>query len=87
MSEIRERFIEILLDLGHENPDYRSEKLKKRICKAFGENISFWHPCHRIEPEMVFSNITPKGMYVEKSAKLAQNLSEQQTQRKFARCV
>ena len=54
MSDLRLRFVQILFELGIDNPGYRTEKLKTRLRNAFSDKKSFWHPRHRSESELVW---------------------------------
>ena len=57
--------MELLSHRGVNNPEYRSEKLKSRLQRSFGEKVSFWYPRYRSEAELVFYDEIPKGQVVE----------------------
>ncbi len=65
MSDLRERYVELLSFQGVQNPLYRSEKLKVRMQKAYHGRISFWHPRYRSEAEIVYCDEVSKGQIVE----------------------
>ena len=65
ISVLREKFIELLREKRIDSETYRTEKLKARLTKRFGERLGFWHPRYRVKPEIVYSNLIPKGMMVE----------------------
>ena len=65
MSDLRARYIQLLSEKGVQNPLYRGEKLKARIQKAFSSRVSFWHPKHRSEAEILYYDKIPKGQVVE----------------------
>ena len=65
MSDLRQRFVELLSLQGIQNPLYRSEKLKIRMQKAYLDRISFWHPRYRLEAEIVYCDEVSKGQIVE----------------------
>ena len=65
MSDLRERYMELLSFQGVQNPLYRSEKLKVRMQKAYHGRISFWHPRYRSEAEIVYCDEVSKGQIVE----------------------
>lgn len=65
MSSLRAKYVELLFRRGVNNPEYRSEKLKSRLQRSFGEKVSFWHPRHRSEAELVYYEEIPKGQVVE----------------------
>jgi len=59
MSDLLQQYIQVLGDFGTQQPDYRSEKLKKRLRKEFSNTISFWHPRFRRGCEVVFCDVPP----------------------------
>ena len=65
ISDLRQRYVELLSQLGIQNPLYHSEKLKIRMQKAYPGRISFWHPKHRSEAEIVYCEDVPKGRIIE----------------------
>ena len=65
MSDLRQRYVELLSFQGVQNPLYRSEKLKVRMQKAYHGRISFWHPRYRSEAEIVYCDEVSKGQIVE----------------------
>lgn len=65
MSSLREQYVNLLDQAGIRAPEYRSEKLKVRLQKQFGDSISFWYPKHRSQSELVYSEDVPKGQVVE----------------------
>ena len=65
MSVLHEISIELLHEEGIDSETYRTEKLKVRLTKCFGESLGFWHPRYRVESEIVYFNLIPKGMMVE----------------------
>ena len=46
-------------------PYYRTEKLKARLQKHFGDRLSFWQPQQRAETEIFFSKTVSTGQAVE----------------------
>ena len=68
MSDVRDKYVELLQGVNIEQPNYHTEKIKKRTSKFFGDEIAFWHPKFRCESEMIFSDIVPKGIFVEAGA-------------------
>ena len=67
MSDLKRQYTAFLLDEGLDAPDYRSEKLKSRLLKRFGDDIGFWHPRYRSKSEIVFSEAIPKGQLIEET--------------------
>ena len=65
MSDLRQRYVELLSLQGIQNPLYRSEKLKVRIQKAYTSRISFWHLWYRSEGEIVYCDEVSKGQIIE----------------------
>ncbi len=65
MSDLRQRYVELLSLQGIQNPLYRSEKLKVRMQKSYLGRISFWHPRYRSEAEIVYCDEVSKGQIVE----------------------
>lgn len=65
ISDLRQRYVELLSQLGIQNPLYHSEKLKIRMQKAYPGRISFWHPKHRSQAEIVYCEDVPKGQIIE----------------------
>ena len=65
MTDLLTRYKELLSGGGFQSPNYRAEKLKRRMVKCFGRQLSFWHPHQRSESEMVFVTDVPKGQIVE----------------------
>ena len=65
MSVLREKFIALLREEGIDSETYRTEKLKARLTKRFGERLGFRHPRYRVKSEIVYSNLIQKGMMVE----------------------
>lgn len=65
MSDLRQRYVEILSLQGIQNPLDRSEKLKVRMQKAYPGRISFWHPRYRSEAEIVYCDEVSKGAIIE----------------------
>lgn len=69
MSDLWQRYVELLVQQGIQNPLYPSEKLKVRMQKAYLGKISFWRPSKRSEAEMVYCDEIPKGQIIEHSLK------------------
>lgn len=67
MTLLLERYIMLLNNLGIEAKSYRSYKLKRRLQKRFMNQIQFWHPKHRSQSEIIFSDSIPRGELVEKA--------------------
>ena len=67
MSTLRDRYEELLVEegLADEAKSYRTEKLKTRIIKMFGEQVGFWHPRNRSKSEIIYSELLPKGQIIE----------------------
>ena len=67
MSTLRDRYEELLVEegLADEVKSYRTEKLKTRIIKMFGEQVGFWHPRNRSKSEIIYSELLPKGQIIE----------------------
>ena len=65
MSKLREAYISALSSFGINAPKYRTEKLKKRLIKHFGQDISFCHPQNRQDADIVYYTGIPKGTLVE----------------------
>ena len=51
--------------MADEAKSYRTEKLKARIIKKFGEQVGFWHPKNRSKSEIIYSELLPKGQIIE----------------------
>lgn len=71
MATLRERYVELLSVRGIENSEYRTEKLKARIQRCFGDRVDFWHPRYRSETELIYNNEVPKGQVVESGVNLS----------------
>ena len=67
MTDIRDEYITLLAQHGVLSPNYRTIKLKARLQKAFGSQLSFWRPKYRCDAEIVLSDCVPKGHYVEET--------------------
>ena len=65
MSSLRARYVELLSLRGVVNAEYRNEKLKSRLQRSFGKKVSFWHPRHRSETQLIYYEEIPKGQVVE----------------------
>ncbi len=65
MAKLLIKFRQLLSDAGVECSKYRAEKLKRRMVKHYGQQLSYWHPGDRSESEMVFLTDVPKGQIVE----------------------
>ena len=65
MSDLRQRYAELLLLQGIQTPLSHSEKLKVRMQKAFPGIINFWYPKHRSEAEIVYCEEVSKGQIIE----------------------
>ena len=65
MSDLRQRYVEILSLQGIQNLVDLSEKLKARMQKAYPGRISFWHPRYRSEAEIVYCDEVSKGAIIE----------------------
>ena len=65
MSNLRVRYVQHLSAKSVQNALYRGEKLKARIQRAFSNGVSFWHPKHRSEAEILNYDVIPKGQVVE----------------------
>ena len=67
MSTLWDRYEELLMEegLAYEAKGYRTETLKARIIKKFGEQVGFWHPKHRSKSEIIYSELLPKGQIIE----------------------
>ena len=50
---------------GIKAPNYKSQKLKRRLLKTFPHQLSFWRPGPRNEAEIMFCSQVPKGQIVE----------------------
>ena len=66
MSTLMDRYEELLVEegLADEVKSYRTEKLKARIIKMFGEQVGFWHPKNRSKSEIIYSDLLPKGQII-----------------------
>lgn len=78
MSDVLKQFVQLLGDFGIEQPEYRSEKLKKRLKKEFSDQISFWHPRFRRDSELIFSDVPP-GIIVEAGVAASSKLRDDET--------
>ena len=67
MKVLRERYLELLEELGIENKEYRTKKLKTKMAKKFGSLLHFWHPSNRAQPEIVYCDALPKGKLIEET--------------------
>ena len=65
MTDLRDTYIDLLEEIGTDAPNYRTEKLKARLQKHFGDRLSFWQPQQRAETEIVFSKTASTGQAVE----------------------
>ncbi len=65
MADIKARYIELLSQEGIDAPNYRTNKLKKKLVKHLGANISFSAPADKSLSETVFSGAVSKGQIVE----------------------
>ena len=65
MTDLRDTYIDLLDEIGIDVPNYRTEKLKARLQKHFGDRLSFWLPQQRVETEIVFSKTVSTGLAVE----------------------
>ena len=43
MGDAVKRYIELLFECGVDQPNYRAERLKRRLSNSFGKRPSFWH--------------------------------------------
>ena len=76
MSQFLERYNDLLLEFGVHAPNYRSSKLKNRLRKAFGDNLSFRQPAYKIQSELVFNSNLEKGEIVETVSSLHLRLTK-----------
>ena len=66
MKVLRERYLELFEELGIENKECRTEKLKTRMVKKFGSLLHFWHPSNRAQSEIVYCDAS-KGKLIEET--------------------
>ncbi|KAK6493007.1 hypothetical protein HHUSO_G2466, partial [Huso huso] len=62
VSYVQQCYIELLLDEGIEAPEYRTEKLKNKICHHFQRSVAFWHRKFQSQTEMNYSDMIPKSL-------------------------
>lgn len=67
---LRDMYIDLLSDNDVEAPGYRTEKLKARLIKHYGDQLTFWRPQRRTETEFVYSSSVSTGQAVEAGAAL-----------------
>ena len=67
LKVLREHYLELLEELGIENREYRTEKVKTRMVKKFGSLLHFWHPSNRAQSEIVYCDALPKGKLIEET--------------------
>ena len=62
---VRERYLAFMQENSpeHYNPEYPTQKLKKKLTDHFGESIKFWAPNFR--SELIYSSNLPLGQAVE----------------------
>ena len=79
MTKLRERFFSYMQEEhpDYYNPDYTTQKLKRRIANQCGTNIKFWTP--NFKSELVYSANLPTGQAVE-SAIVAAASEERRTE-------
>ena len=65
MTDLQDTYIDLLDEIGIDTPNYRTEKLKARLQKHFGDRLRFWQPQQRAETEIVFSKTVSMGQAVE----------------------
>ena len=65
LSMLKEKYLMFIQSNypDHYNSNYKTYKLKQKIQKHFGPNISFWQPNYR--SELVYSSSIPQGHAVE----------------------
>ena len=52
MSQLLERYLDLLVEVGIHAPNYRCSKLKNRLRKVFGDNLSFRQPIKKSQSEL-----------------------------------
>lgn len=72
MSDLLSMFNQKLQDLGVKQPSYRSEKLKKRLLKQYGDALSFWQPRDLTKSEVIYDSAIPTGQIVESGLQSAE---------------
>ena len=65
MSDLRQRYMELLSSQDVQNTLFRSEKLKVRMQKGYHGRISFWYPRYRSDAEIVCCDAVSKGQIIE----------------------
>ena len=68
MTNLRDMYIDLLAENGIESPNYRTEKLKRRLIKHFGNSLEFWQPQRMSDTEIIYSKAIRIGQAVEASA-------------------
>ena len=76
MSDMLKKYISLSSDAGVDACRYKSQKLKRRMIKKFGEQIEFWHPQNKSQTEIIFSSKVPKGLIVEIGIAFAEQIGE-----------
>ena len=60
MPRLREQFVHLLAQQDVDNPNYRTEKMKRHLRKRFSESLVFWQTKKRSSPCVVHAvNLEP----------------------------
>ena len=65
MSELRDIYVNQLQASGVTDPSFKTQRLKQRLQRHFGDMLSFWQPTLKCESEIVYSENVKKGQIVE----------------------
>ena len=65
MSELRDIYVNQLQASGVTDPSFKTQRLKQRLQRHFGDKLSFWQPTLEYESEIVYSENVKKGQFVE----------------------
>ena len=51
------------------NPNYKTDKLKKKLAKHFGKRLQYWQPNYK--RDLIFATDIPKGQAIEEQFEFA----------------
>ena len=65
MTDLKDIYVKNLESYGFDSKSYRTEKVKKKLIKVFGNKLGFWQPSCKTETEMVYAVDVPTGQIIE----------------------
>ena len=65
MSELRDIYVNQLQASGVTDPSFKTQCLKQRLQRHFGDKLSFWQLTLKCESEIIYPEVVEKGQIIE----------------------